>query len=81
MVGASLTALLGQAGMAVALVDAKPERLDPEQVGRGLPARRVSALTPVSQRLLEGLGVWSWMTARRVTPYCGMQVWDAEGSG
>ena len=81
MVGAALAALLGQAGVAVALVDAKPERLDPEHVGRGLPARRVSALTPVSQRLLEGLGVWPRMTACRVTPYYGMQVWDGEGSG
>lgn len=81
MVGATLAALLGQAGVRVALVDAKPKLFDPERVGRGLPARRVSALTPVSQRLLEGLKVWPWMAARRITPYQGMQVWDSEGSG
>ncbi len=81
MVGAALACLLGQAGVQVALVDARPAPLDADQVGQGLPAPRVSALTPVSQRLLEGLGVWPWMQARRVTPYRGMQVWDAEGSG
>ncbi|NIC05475.1 UbiH/UbiF/VisC/COQ6 family ubiquinone biosynthesis hydroxylase [Billgrantia bachuensis] len=81
MVGAALAALLGQAGVAVALLDARPEPLAAEAVGRGQPAMRVSALTPVSQRLLEGLGAWSWMAARRVTPYRFMQVWDGEGSG
>ncbi|MFQ3788600.1 UbiH/UbiF/VisC/COQ6 family ubiquinone biosynthesis hydroxylase [Halomonas sp. A29] len=81
MVGAALAALLGQAGVAVALLDARPEPLAADEVGKGLPAMRVSALTPVSQRLLEGLGAWPWMAARRVTPYRFMQVWDSEGSG
>ncbi|MGR4066236.1 UbiH/UbiF/VisC/COQ6 family ubiquinone biosynthesis hydroxylase [Billgrantia sp. C5P2] len=81
MVGAALAMLLGQAGVAVALLDARPEPLDADAVGKGLPAMRVSALTPVSQRLLEGLGAWPWMAARRVTPYRYMQVWDSEGSG
>lgn len=81
MVGATLAALLGKAGVSVALLDARAEPLDVEAVGRGQPAMRVSALTPVSQRLLQGLGAWSWMQARRVTPYHHMQVWDSEGSG
>ncbi|MFP4262427.1 MAG: FAD-dependent monooxygenase, partial [Halomonas sp.] len=81
MVGAALAVLLGQAGVAVALVDARPGGMDAEAVGRGLPARRVSALTPVSQRLLTRLGAWEWMAERRVSPYRGMRVWDAEGSG
>ncbi|MCG6656722.1 UbiH/UbiF/VisC/COQ6 family ubiquinone biosynthesis hydroxylase [Halomonas campisalis] len=81
MVGAALAALLGEAGVAVTLLDARPTLLDAERVGRGRPARRVSALTPVSQRLLEGMGAWEWMRQRRVTPYRHMQVWDAEGSG
>lgn len=81
MVGATLACLLGEAGVAVTLVDARPAPLDAEAVGRGRPERRVSALTPVSQRLLEGLGAWAWMQGRRVTPYRGMRVWDAEGTG
>ncbi|MCG7599597.1 UbiH/UbiF/VisC/COQ6 family ubiquinone biosynthesis hydroxylase [Halomonas sp. McH1-25] len=81
LVGASLACLLGEAGVAVTVLDARPGPLDGEAVGRGQPAQRVSAVTPVSQRLLERLGVWPAMAARRVTPYTGMQVWDAEGSG
>ncbi|TFH87594.1 2-octaprenyl-3-methyl-6-methoxy-1,4-benzoquinol hydroxylase [Billgrantia azerbaijanica] len=81
MVGAALAALLGEAGVTVTLLDARPAPLDREAVGRGQPARRVSAITPVSQRLLERLGAWPWMAGRRVTPYHRMRVWDAEGSG
>lgn len=81
MVGAALACLLGEAGVTVMLVDARETLLDPESVGRGQPGMRVSALTPVSQTLLEGLGAWEWMAARRISPYRFMQVWDAEGSG
>ncbi|PWV78869.1 UbiH/UbiF/VisC/COQ6 family ubiquinone biosynthesis hydroxylase [Halomonas sp. A11-A] len=81
MVGSALACLLGEAGIEVALVDARESLLDHEAVGRGLPGLRVSALTPLSQQLLEGLGAWEWMAARRVSPYRFMQVWDAEGSG
>ncbi|WP_416140930.1 UbiH/UbiF/VisC/COQ6 family ubiquinone biosynthesis hydroxylase [Halomonas sp. HK25] len=81
MVGAALACLLGEAGVEVALVDARASLLEPEVVGRGQPGMRVSALTPVSQRLLERLGAWEWMAARRISPYRFMQVWDAQGSG
>lgn len=81
MVGATLACLLGKASLRVALLDAREGPLEAEAVGRGRPGMRVSALTPVSQRLLEGLGVWPWMAARRVAPYRFMQVWDGEGSG
>lgn len=81
LVGAALACLLGEAGVAVTVLDARPGPLDGEAVGRGQPAQRVSAVTPVSQRLLTRLGAWPAMAARRVTPYTGMQVWDAEGNG
>lgn len=81
MVGATLAVLLGQAGVAVRLLDARPASLPDESAGRGRPGLRVSALTPVSQRLLEGLRVWPAMAERRLSPYTAMQVWDAEGSG
>ncbi|SDL54959.1 2-octaprenylphenol hydroxylase [Modicisalibacter muralis] len=81
LVGATLAALLGEAGVAVTVLDARPGPLVDTGIGQGQPARRVSALTPVSQRLFEHLGVWPAMVARRVTPYRGMQVWDGEGSG
>ncbi|MGO1396083.1 MAG: UbiH/UbiF/VisC/COQ6 family ubiquinone biosynthesis hydroxylase [Halomonas sp.] len=81
MVGAALCALLAQAGMQVALVEAQPAPLSLDDATGELPAPRVSALTPVSQRLLAYLGAWHNMQQTRVTPYRGMQVWDAEGSG
>ncbi|WP_276316563.1 UbiH/UbiF/VisC/COQ6 family ubiquinone biosynthesis hydroxylase [Halomonas flagellata] len=81
MVGATLACLLGNAGVAVALLDAREAPLDAGRVGHGRPGRRVSALTPVSQRLLEGLDAWDWIRGRRASPYRFMQVWDAEGSG
>ncbi len=81
MVGTALCALLAQAGMKVALVEARPAPLGLDKAIGPLPALRVSALTPVSQRLLSHVGAWPAMQATRVTPYRGMQVWDAEGSG
>ncbi|MFC3283843.1 UbiH/UbiF/VisC/COQ6 family ubiquinone biosynthesis hydroxylase [Litchfieldella rifensis] len=80
MVGTTLAALLGEAGVAVCVLDARPGPVDGD-AGRGQPAMRVSALTEVSRRLFAHLGVWSAMTARRVTPYTAMQVWDGQGSG
>lgn len=81
MVGATLACLLGRAGLSVALLDAREVPLDGQAAGRGAPSMRVSALTPVSRQLLEGLGAWPAMAARRVSPYRFMQVWDCEGSG
>lgn len=81
IVGTALVGLLAQAGMKVALVEAKKEPLSLAVFGSHAPTARVSALTPVSQRLLNHLKVWPVMAATRVTPYRYMQVWDAEGSG
>ncbi|MCA1772133.1 MAG: UbiH/UbiF/VisC/COQ6 family ubiquinone biosynthesis hydroxylase [Halomonas sp.] len=79
MVGTTLSWLLADAGMRVALVEAN-DKPSSHEVGR-LPSPRVSALTPVSQRLLTHIGAWPLMVNARVTPYRYMQVWDAEGSG
>lgn len=79
MVGATLACLLGEAGLRLEIIDARRAPLDLDDVGGGTPDRRVSALTPVTQRLLEGLDVWPRMG--RVTPYDRMHVWDAEGTG
>ena len=81
VVGTVLVALLAQAGMRVALVEARKEPLGWGAIDKALPAPRVSALTPVSQRLLTHLGVWPAMAECRVTSYRYMQVWDADGSG
>ncbi|WP_136064959.1 UbiH/UbiF/VisC/COQ6 family ubiquinone biosynthesis hydroxylase [Modicisalibacter radicis] len=81
LVGATLALLLGEAGVSVRVLESRERPLDGDAVGRDQPAARVSALTPVSERLLASLGVWPAIAGRRVTPYTGMQVWDGEGSG
>ncbi|UYO75983.1 UbiH/UbiF/VisC/COQ6 family ubiquinone biosynthesis hydroxylase [Halomonas qinghailakensis] len=81
MVGTALVGLLTNAGMQVALVETKAEPLRLAAFGDHPPAPRVSALTPVSQRLLSHLKAWPAMADTRITPYRYMQVWDAEGSG
>ncbi|MGM0521757.1 MAG: UbiH/UbiF/VisC/COQ6 family ubiquinone biosynthesis hydroxylase [Pseudomonadota bacterium] len=81
MVGTALCALLANAGMHVALVEAQEVTLLPESLDLTQPAPRVSALTPVSQRLLTQLNAWPAMATARVTPYYYMHVWDGEGSG
>lgn len=42
---------------------------------------RVVALTEASRRMLADIGVWEPITARRVSPYTHMSVWDADGTG
>ncbi|MDR5898943.1 UbiH/UbiF/VisC/COQ6 family ubiquinone biosynthesis hydroxylase [Halomonas vilamensis] len=81
MVGAALCALLANAGMHVALVEAQNTPLLPATLKLTQPTPRVSALTPVSQRLLTWLNAWPAMVSARVTPYHAMHVWDGEGSG
>ncbi|MDN6180326.1 MAG: UbiH/UbiF/VisC/COQ6 family ubiquinone biosynthesis hydroxylase [Halomonas subglaciescola] len=81
MVGATLCALLANAGMRVALIEAQPAPLTLETLDSARVAPRVSALSPVSARLLTRLNAWQAMARTRVTPYRFMHVWDAEGSG
>ena len=42
---------------------------------------RVSALSAASQRILQRLGAWDGVAARRASPYGEMQVWDGSGTG
>lgn len=79
IVGATLALLLGQAGLRVMVIEGRESAIH-WQVDSA-PEPRVSALTPVSQQLLSGLGVWPTIAASRLMPYTGMQVWDAEGNG
>lgn len=42
---------------------------------------RVSALTTASRRIFQSLGVWQYIENYRNSPFVGMSVWDAEGTG
>ena len=42
---------------------------------------RVSALTAATRKIFESLGVWQHIEKFRISPFEGMSVWDAEGTG
>ncbi|MCF6299105.1 MAG: UbiH/UbiF/VisC/COQ6 family ubiquinone biosynthesis hydroxylase [Thiomicrorhabdus sp.] len=79
MVGATVALGLGQQGMKVLLlerqaVDTSWDSNAPYQV-------RVSALTRASENILQNLGAWSGIDARRCHPFTAMHVWDDRSSG
>ncbi len=78
MVGATLAALLAQAGRKVAVIEAyqaKPfSSDDPYDL-------RVSAISRASQNALVQAGAWNKILAMRASPYEAMEVWDAAGDG
>ncbi|MES9963356.1 MAG: UbiH/UbiF/VisC/COQ6 family ubiquinone biosynthesis hydroxylase [Candidatus Sedimenticola sp. 20ELBAFRAG] len=78
MVGSALGCALAQEGFKVAVVELREPRQDwpDEEVDL-----RVSALTRASQQMLQNLGAWERMSQMRISPYRGMRVWDAGGSG
>lgn len=80
MVGSSLALALRGSGLSVALVDASPLQVQPFSPQASFEPR-VSALSIASQRILERLGAWSGIEARRLAPYTDMQVWDGLGTG
>jgi len=79
---AMAVSLLGQ-GLRIGLVEANPLSGVCDTGFEGVESfdRRVSALTPASQRQLERLQVWPSIVASRACPYQHMQVWDGEGTG
>ncbi len=80
MVGSALALALQDSGLDILLLDGGPLSVKPfDRAGAFEP--RVSALSAASQRVLERLGVWPGITARRSSPYAEMQVWDGSGTG
>ncbi len=74
MVGAASALALAREGLRVAVVEARePATWD---AGDDVDLR-VVALAPSSARWMARLDVWSGMTARRVSAYRHMHVWDA----
>jgi len=84
--GAALARSLSASGrVKLALVEARavdtsgpraPAAASPEDFDS-----RVSAITPASQRILEGMDAWDAIAGARLCPYTHMQVWDADGTG
>jgi len=83
VVGLTLACALGDAGVRVALIEARPAPIADagqadERAGFDI---RTSAITPVSQRILTALGAWQHLPAQRVGAFEHMRVWDRRGRG
>ncbi|ATM01389.1 FAD-dependent 2-octaprenylphenol hydroxylase [Aeromonas sp. CA23] len=77
MVGLGLAAALKESGLKIAIVEGQLP--DPE-LGNA-PDNRVSALSLASQRILQQVGAWAGIAARRLQPYEKMQVWEQDSFG
>lgn len=80
MVGSALALALQEQGLDILLIDGGPLSVKPFEPAAPFEPR-VSALSIASQRVLERLGVWQGVTARRSSPYAEMRVWDGSGTG
>ena len=80
MVGSALALALKDSGLEILLLDGSPLSVKPFDPQAAFEPR-VSALSAASQRILERLGVWGGISARRASPYRDMQVWDGSGTG
>ena len=80
MVGSALALALRHSGLQVVLLDGGPLSVKPFDKQAAFEPR-VSALSAASQRILERLGAWDGIVARRMSPYTDMHVWDGSGTG
>lgn len=72
-VGAAAALALARQGFEVALLErgSAPPPYNPADYDL-----RVYALAAHSARLLQGIGAWDRIAARRISPYAGMRVWE-----
>ena len=79
MIGLAAAAALSGQGRRIGVIEAGDA---PPPIARDEPLRaRVVALSRASQNLLQRLGAWSAIQARRATAYHHMIVWDANSFG
>jgi 2-octaprenylphenol hydroxylase len=77
IVGATAACALGEAGVRVALVEARaPLALEEQQ-----PDPRVFAISRASERIFRSLGVWDAIQRQGAFAFSDMEVWDAGGKG
>ena len=76
MVGAAVACCLGGSNLQVAVIEAQtPKAFAPEQAHD----LRVSALSVASKKILESIGAWPGVIARRSCPFRRMRVWENQG--
>jgi 2-octaprenylphenol hydroxylase len=77
IVGTTAACALGEAGLDVALVEARSAAAGEARPGRD---PRVFAVTRASERILRSLQAWDAMPPADVFAFTDMEVWDAGGS-
>lgn len=80
MVGSTLALALKDSGLRILLLDGGSLAVTPFDPAAPFEPR-VSALSEASRRILQRLGAWDGIVARRAAPYRAMQVWDGSGTG
>jgi len=78
MVGATLACILARAGIRTVLLEGRPPVREWSENTTDL---RVSALTMASRTVLDTLGVWPSIAARRAEAYRFTKVWDGDFGG
>lgn len=74
MVGLALAASFSESQLRVAVIEGHT----PDEVLGSAPDTRVSALSRASETLLKNLKAWPGITARRLSPYQAMEVWEQD---
>ncbi len=69
LVGAAAALALGRQGLRVALIERQPPQVPDETLDT-----RIYAISPASQRFLEGIGAWQQLEAGRIQPVFRMDV-------
>jgi 2-octaprenylphenol hydroxylase len=77
MVGAALACALGNSALRVCVLESG----DPPAPPVDEYDLRVSAVTAGSKSILDAVGAWDTIAARRAAPINGMHVWDEGGDG
>lgn len=74
MVGLTVAAALENSGLRIAVIESKL----PDTELADLPDVRVSAISRASENILEHVGAWQGIVARRASPYSSMKVWEQD---
>jgi 2-octaprenylphenol hydroxylase len=78
MVGACAALALARSGFRIALVEPVPHNVKPLDESE-IYAERVSAISPISEKILSDLGVWAGMDQNRLCKYDQMHIWHENG--
>ena len=82
MVGSALAASLANSDISIALIEPNAAQQPPQStLSCAEFDTRVSAITAQSEALLTKIGIWDSIAEPRKSPYQGMTVWDADGTG